>query len=239
MSSDTKQVSVADTNTVIGDSVSSASATKNSLLSRINNIITATVNAVNDRNESTTNTNEPIADNDEGLEEPVQVLEELTISDQLVGIVVALNDLFKLQKITEERLIDFLRQFYEFDTNKMLRPTELQSLVLHNKVKSYISRVSIVDNTALSNISDELVGVVVCLRELLKAGQIPADVCHQVLCSRWKFDTCLDLQHNAIAGVFEHDKVKSYDQQVSTNVHNYRERRKRYDLEEVSKKLYM
>lgn len=63
-----------------------------------------------------------------------QVIEQLPISKELAGIVIAVRELYRTKLLTQDQLVSVLRQFYEYDTGAMLKPSQLQSLTQHKLV---------------------------------------------------------------------------------------------------------
>lgn len=59
------------------------------------------------------------------------------ISQEFAGIVFALNQIISSGILTQRQGINLIRQFYEYDTGKMLRVSTLESIVMHEKVKKY------------------------------------------------------------------------------------------------------
>lgn len=72
-----------------------------------------------------------------------QNLDPLTIRNELAGIVVALRELNRASVISTDLFISLLRQFYEFDTGKLLRAEQLQALCKHKLVTEYDAAIAI------------------------------------------------------------------------------------------------
>lgn len=70
--------------------------------------------------------------------------EELPISDEFAGMIFFATQLAKNKQIEVEKAMGWLRQFYEFDTGKLLKVNQINALLYHKKVMSYSE--SIKDN---------------------------------------------------------------------------------------------
>ena len=81
------------------------------------------------------------ASDEDSLDEPTQELDQLEISDQLAGLIIGCIQISHAQLITTETAVSLMRQFYEFDTNKMLLVSQIQALIMHPKVHSYDAKI--------------------------------------------------------------------------------------------------
>lgn len=74
---------------------------------------------------------------DENAPPVVQNLEELDISSEFAGMLLLIVQLQKAKYVDQDRALDLILQFYEYDTGKLLKPEQFVALMRHNKVLTY------------------------------------------------------------------------------------------------------
>lgn len=137
-----------ETNEVNDETTNDAKET----LERLTNIINKTIEDVTESSSATKSNTVPAniveessvndTEEDEQLEETVQVLDELEISREMAGMIFFAMEIARIGVISEDVAFNALRQFYQLDTDKPLRPNQVQAFLTHKFITEYVTRIS-------------------------------------------------------------------------------------------------